>query len=133
MMKLSVMKAVSATCDAQWRSPLAEEILAAWEHDPGSSRGIVFSSNFIFSFTRGGQGQILRFVREDERTREAILAEMRMVAEGVKTTESAWHLARRLGVEMPITEQVYRVLYEDKPAREAVVELMTRDLKAEGV
>ncbi|HEY6009304.1 MAG TPA: NAD(P)H-dependent glycerol-3-phosphate dehydrogenase [Geobacteraceae bacterium] len=64
---------------------------------------------------------------------EAILAEMRMVAEGVKTTESAWHLARRLGVEMPITEQVYHVLHEDKPARDAVIELMTRDLKAEGV
>jgi glycerol-3-phosphate dehydrogenase (NAD(P)+) len=62
-----------------------------------------------------------------------VLAEMRMVAEGVKTAESARSLARRLGVDMPITEQVYRVLYEEKPAREAVVELMTRDLKAEGV
>ena len=62
-----------------------------------------------------------------------ILGEMRMVAEGVKTTESTYLLARRLGVEMPITEQVYQVLYEDKPAREAVVELMTRDLKPEGV
>jgi glycerol-3-phosphate dehydrogenase (NAD(P)+) len=64
---------------------------------------------------------------------EAIMAEMRMVAEGVKTTESAWNLACRLGVVMPITEQVHRVLYEDKSAREAVMELMTRDLKAEGV
>ena len=63
----------------------------------------------------------------------AILAEMRMVAEGVKTTESAWKLACRLGVYMPITEQVYRVLLEDKPARDVVIELMTRDLKAEGV
>ncbi|HLO24506.1 MAG TPA: NAD(P)H-dependent glycerol-3-phosphate dehydrogenase [Geobacteraceae bacterium] len=61
-----------------------------------------------------------------------ILAEMRMVAEGVKTAESARNLAIRLGVDMPITEKVYSVLYEDKPAREAVVELMTRDLKAEG-
>ena len=61
-----------------------------------------------------------------------ILAEMRMVAEGVKTAESARSLAVRLGIDMPITEKVYRVLYEDKPAREAVVELMTRDLKAEG-
>lgn len=60
-----------------------------------------------------------------------ILAEMRMVAEGVKTTESTCALARRLGIEMPITEQVYRVLYEDKPARTAVMELMQRDLKAE--
>ena len=61
-----------------------------------------------------------------------ILAEMRMVAEGVKTAESARNLATRLGVDMPITAKVYSVLYEDKPAREAVVELMTRDLKAEG-
>jgi len=63
----------------------------------------------------------------------AILGEMRMVAEGVKTTESARNLARKLGIDMPITEKVYSILYEDKPARGAVVELMTRDLKAEGV
>ncbi len=61
-----------------------------------------------------------------------ILAEMRMVAEGVKTTESAVNLAHRLSIDMPITEKVYQVLYEDKPARAAVIELMTRDLKAEG-
>ncbi|WP_298268387.1 NAD(P)H-dependent glycerol-3-phosphate dehydrogenase [Geobacter sp.] len=60
-----------------------------------------------------------------------ILGEMRMVAEGVKTAESAWRLAARLGVEMPITEKVHQVLYEDKPARQAVLELMTRDPKAE--
>jgi glycerol-3-phosphate dehydrogenase (NAD(P)+) len=60
-----------------------------------------------------------------------ILAEMKMVAEGVKTAESTWLLAARLGVEMPITEQVYRILYEGKPAREALCELMGRDLKAE--
>ena len=60
-----------------------------------------------------------------------ILGEMRMVAEGVKTAESAYRLARRTGVEMPITEKVYQVLHEDKPARQAVMELMTRDLKAE--
>ena len=60
-----------------------------------------------------------------------ILGEMRMVAEGVKTTESAYSLAARLKVEMPITEKVYQVLYQDKPARDAVLELMTRDLKAE--
>lgn len=62
-----------------------------------------------------------------------ILGEMRMVAEGVKTTESTWQLAQRMKVDMPITEQVYRVLYEGKSARAAVIELMTRDLKAEGV
>jgi len=60
-----------------------------------------------------------------------ILADMRMVAEGVKTTESAYRLAERLGVDMPITEKVYQVLYEHKPARDAVLELMSRDPKAE--
>jgi glycerol-3-phosphate dehydrogenase (NAD(P)+) len=61
-----------------------------------------------------------------------ILGEMRMVAEGVKTTESTYLLARRLGVEMPITEQVYRVLYENRPARSVVMDLMGRGPKAEG-
>ncbi len=60
-----------------------------------------------------------------------ILGEMRMVAEGVKTTQSAYSLARRLGADMPITEKVYKILYEDKPARHAVLELMARDLKSE--
>jgi glycerol-3-phosphate dehydrogenase (NAD(P)+) len=60
-----------------------------------------------------------------------ILAEMRMVAEGVKSAESVYNLARKLGVEMPIVEQTYRILHENKPAREAVTELMARDLKAE--
>ncbi|MBP1751259.1 MAG: hypothetical protein H6Q57_95 [Geobacteraceae bacterium] len=60
-----------------------------------------------------------------------ILGEMRMVAEGVKTTQSAYNLAGRLNVDMPITEKVHQILYEDKPARHAVLELMTRDLKSE--
>jgi len=60
-----------------------------------------------------------------------ILAEMRMVAEGVKTAESVYQLAGRLGVEMPIVEKVYQILHEAKPARQAVSELMSRDLKPE--
>lgn len=60
-----------------------------------------------------------------------ILAEMRMVAEGVKSAESVYQLARSLRVEMPIVENTYRILHENKPAREAVMELMARDLKAE--
>lgn len=60
-----------------------------------------------------------------------ILADMKMVAEGVKTSRSARELAARQGVEMPITEQVYLTLYEEKDPREAVLELMTRDLRDE--
>ena len=60
-----------------------------------------------------------------------ILAEMRMVAEGVKTAEAVYRLAQRLGVDMPIIEKVHQILHEGKPARQAVSELMARDLKPE--
>lgn len=60
-----------------------------------------------------------------------IQSEMRMVAEGVPTTESAHELAESLGVEMPITDAVYKVLYENKPALEAIRELMGRSIKFE--
>lgn len=60
-----------------------------------------------------------------------ILAGMSQVAEGVKTTRSAHELAQKLGVDMPITNAMYRVLYEDHPAHEALVELMSRAPKPE--
>jgi glycerol-3-phosphate dehydrogenase (NAD(P)+) len=64
---------------------------------------------------------------------EQILAGMRMVAEGVTTTKSALGLAEKYGVEMPITQQVYAVLFEDKSPRQAVAELMRREMKGEFV
>ncbi|MDD4310574.1 MAG: NAD(P)-dependent glycerol-3-phosphate dehydrogenase [Candidatus Cloacimonetes bacterium] len=60
-----------------------------------------------------------------------ILAEMNMVAEGVATTRSVYHLAQQLQVDMPIVTQVYQALYMDKNPQEAIIELMTRELKAE--
>lgn len=65
------------------------------------------------------------------KTLEVILEEMGQVAEGVKTTDSACALAAREQVEMPLTEQVARILHNDKPVREVVLELMRRDLKPE--
>ncbi|EAU63673.1 glycerol-3-phosphate dehydrogenase [NAD(P)+] (NAD(P)H-dependent glycerol-3-phosphate dehydrogenase) [Stigmatella aurantiaca DW4/3-1] len=60
-----------------------------------------------------------------------ILAEMKQVAEGVKTAKSARDLAVKLGVELPICEQVYAIAYEGKSAKAVVVELMTRQPKSE--
>ena len=60
-----------------------------------------------------------------------ILDEMEMVAEGVKTTRSVYDLAKQLGVDMPILEQVYQILYKDKNCSAAVVDLLTRELKNE--
>ena len=56
---------------------------------------------------------------------------MRMVAEGVRTTAATVELARRHGIEMPITEQMHAVLYQNRPPREAIRELMERRLKNE--
>jgi glycerol-3-phosphate dehydrogenase (NAD(P)+) len=60
-----------------------------------------------------------------------ILAGLGHVAEGVKTARSAYDLARKLGVDMPITREVHAVLYEDKPVQQAVVDLMSRELGPE--
>ena len=68
-----------------------------------------------------GQGRLL----------DDIVSEMSMVAEGVKSTSGVLALAARYGVEMPIAEQVGRVLYEGKHPAVAVAELMTRVAKPE--
>lgn len=60
-----------------------------------------------------------------------ILSGMRMVAEGVHTTVAARRISRALGVEMPISEEIYQVLYRGKSPRAAVADLMSRALKAE--
>lgn len=60
-----------------------------------------------------------------------VLAEMESVAEGVPTTKAVMELARRFKVEMPITEAVHAVLFEDKDVLTALTDLMTRDPKAE--
>ncbi len=62
---------------------------------------------------------------------DRVLSEMTMVAEGVKTTQSAYALARKHRVEMPITEQVYLMLFEGKNPRLAAEELMLREPKSE--
>lgn len=56
---------------------------------------------------------------------------MGMVAEGVKTTEAVYALSLRLGIEMPITQAMYSVLYEKRPPYAAVASLMARTLRDE--
>lgn len=55
----------------------------------------------------------------------------RMVAEGIRNTRSVYMLARSLGIEMPIVEQMYKVIHESKKPAEAVRDLMQRSLKPE--
>ncbi len=70
-----------------------------------------------------GKGRSLSEIMNDRQT----------VAEGVHTAKSARALARRAGVELPITEQVYAVLYNGRDPRTAVAELMTREPKSEKI
>jgi len=60
-----------------------------------------------------------------------ILNEMVMIAEGVATTRSAYELARRVGVEVPIITEVHKILFEGKDPLVACHDLMTRDPKGE--
>jgi glycerol-3-phosphate dehydrogenase (NAD(P)+) len=62
-----------------------------------------------------------------------ITSSMKTVAEGIPTTKSAFECARRLGIETPIIDQVYAVLYESKPPPQALRDLLERDQKAERI
>ena len=65
------------------------------------------------------------------RSLEEVERSMRMVAEGVNTTRAAMKVARSYGVEMPITERIYQVLFEGKDIQEAIREMLLRDPKRE--
>lgn len=68
-----------------------------------------------------GQGQDL----------ESIEASMGMVIEGLSTTKVAYELAQELEVYMPITQGIYQVIYENRPIKEAITEMMTNEFKEE--
>jgi glycerol-3-phosphate dehydrogenase (NAD(P)+) len=65
------------------------------------------------------------------KTLKEILKSMEQVAEGVETTRSAKQLAAKNEIETPITNEVYKILYEDKDPVKATTDLMTRDMKTE--
>ncbi len=75
-----------------------------------------------------------RYVGEEigrGRTLKEVLSGMVMVAEGVRTTRSAVGLSQRFDVEIPIAEQVHEILFNDKPVKEAIRDLMVRSPKPE--
>jgi len=65
------------------------------------------------------------------KTKDEIVNEIEMVIEGVTTVKAVYELSEKLNIDLPITAKVYQVLYEQKPALEAVNELMTRETKVE--
>lgn len=61
------------------------------------------------------------------KTMDEAISEIGMVVEGIKTTKSTYELANKYNIDMPITKELYRVLYEDADVKEAVPHLMVRD------
>ncbi len=74
--------------------------------------------------------QVGRALGEGKKLDE-IISSMRMVAEGIKTSKSTAALANKLSVEMPISQQIYSVLYEGNSPEHAITALMERELKEE--
>lgn len=75
-----------------------------------------------------------RYVGEEigrGRSLDDVISQMNMVAEGVHTSKAVFELSRAVGVDMPITQAVYEMLFEGKPAEQAILDLMTRDPKQE--
>ncbi len=78
-------------------------------------------------------GRNLRVGRElgEGRKIKDILAEMQMVAEGVETAAALHELCQKVGIELPIIDEVYQVLFKDKNPRQAVMDLLSRDAHEE--
>lgn len=100
--------------------------------NPLTLSGLAGMGDLVLTCTGGlSRNRTLGYQLGQGRKIDDILADMNMVAEGVKTSKSVYQLAQKLEVEMPICEQVYHVIYEGKDVREAVADLMRRDLKRE--
>ena len=62
---------------------------------------------------------------------DEIIKELGMVAEGIDTCDSVYNLARKLNIEMPITSELYNIIYNNKPLLQAIKDITQRKLKEE--
>ena len=100
--------------------------------DPLTMAGLAGMGDLVLTCTGNlSRNRRVGLALGEGRTLEDILEELGEVAEGVVTARSTRVLAKELGVEMPITEQVYCLLYEGKPAQQALLDLMGRRRKDE--
>ena len=105
---------------------------AALGAEPATLAGLAGIGDLILTCTGGlSRNRTVGVELGKGRSLDDILGGMVMVAEGVKTARSTRDLARREGVEMPIVEAVYAMLYEGLAARDAVEQLMLRTPKPE--
>ena len=99
---------------------------------PATFAGLAGLGDLVLTCTGAlSRNRSLGFEVGQGRTLEDVLAARESVAEGVINTTSAQALAEREGIDMPIVRAVHRILFEGQPARTAIGELMTRELRAE--
>ncbi len=100
--------------------------------DPITMMGLAGIGDLVLTCTSNlSRNRRVGLALGEGRTLDDVLQELGEVAEGVTTAVSAHKLARKIGVELPITEQVYAMLHEDRPAMEALTALMGRQRRAE--
>ncbi len=100
--------------------------------DPRTLAGLAGMGDLVLTCTGElSRNRTVGFELGRGRSLPEVLSSLGHVAEGVKTAQSAYELALRLGVELPICFEVYRVLYEGKPPEQAVEDVLTRPLKRE--
>lgn len=100
--------------------------------NPATMSGLAGVGDLVLTCTGGlSRNRRVGLALGQGRKLEEVLAEMGQVAEGVKNTLSAYKLAQREGVEMPIVETMHAILYLELPVESAVDALMGRKLKAE--
>ena len=87
----------------------------------------------VTAYSRHSRNRRLGIEIGQGRKLKEAMDEMGMVAEGVFTAQSVVDLAEKLDVNIPICREVYRVLFEDKHPRQAIADLMTRDLRDETI
>jgi glycerol-3-phosphate dehydrogenase (NAD(P)+) len=100
--------------------------------NPLTLAGLSGMGDLVLTCTGGlSRNRMVGFKLGKGQTLNEILSDMTMVAEGIKTSRSVYNLSRELDVEMPICDEVYRVLHENKPVNKAIESLMTRDVREE--
>jgi glycerol-3-phosphate dehydrogenase (NAD(P)+) len=100
--------------------------------DPMTFAGLAGMGDLIATCSSGqSRNHMVGYALGQGRSIDDVVAEMRMVAEGVKSSPSVLDLGRRYGVELPLTEQVVAVCHEGRTAKDAVTALMQRELTDE--
>lgn len=100
--------------------------------EPLTLAGLAGMGDLILTCTGGlSRNRSVGIALGEGRSLDEVIAEMTMVAEGVRTTKSARALAKKLSVEMPIVEEVHALLFEERSPHVAVENLMLREPKPE--